>query len=97
MCAACAMAAMAGASGARVWLQARHETWLTPRRMKVATVSVFAAAAIGSSVGLKGTTPPEQPAEVDGFATKSRPQAAAQHKSLPAAPFAPEVERPGGR
>jgi hypothetical protein len=26
--------------------------------MKVATVSVFAAAAIGSTVGLKGTTPP---------------------------------------
>jgi hypothetical protein len=52
------MAAMAGASGARVWLQARHETWLTPRRMKVATVGVFAAATIGSTVGLKGTTPP---------------------------------------
>jgi hypothetical protein len=49
---------MAGATGARSWLQARHETWLTPRRMKVATVSVFAAAAIGSTVGLKGTTPP---------------------------------------
>src|SRR5829696_6674712 len=33
MCAACAMAAMAGATGARSWLQARHDTWLTPRRM----------------------------------------------------------------
>jgi hypothetical protein len=52
------MAAMAGASGARSWLQARHETWLTPRRMKVATASIFAAAAIGSTVGLKGSTQP---------------------------------------
>jgi hypothetical protein len=62
MCAACAMAAMAGASGARSWLQARHETWLTPRRMKVATASIFAAAALGSTVGLKGSTPPSHPA-----------------------------------
>jgi hypothetical protein len=51
------MAAMAGATGARSWLQARHETWLTPRRMKVATASVFTAAIIGSTVGLKGATP----------------------------------------
>jgi hypothetical protein len=56
------MAAMAGASGARSWLQARHETWLTPRRMKVATASIFAAAAIGSTVGLKGSTPPSHSA-----------------------------------
>jgi hypothetical protein len=56
------MAAMAGASGARSWLQARHETWLTPRRMKVATAGIFAAAAIGSTVGLKGSTPPAHPA-----------------------------------
>jgi hypothetical protein len=56
------MAAMAGATGARSWLQARHETWMTPRRMKVATVSIFAAATIGSTVGLKGSTPPSHPA-----------------------------------
>ena len=56
------MAAMAGATGARSWLQARHETWLTPRRMKVATASIFAAAALGSTVGLKGSTPPSHPA-----------------------------------
>jgi hypothetical protein len=55
------MAAMAGASGARSWLQARHETWLTPRRMKIATVSIFAAATIGSTVGLKGSTPSSHP------------------------------------
>jgi hypothetical protein len=63
MCAACAIAAMAGASGARSWLQAHHETWLTPRRMKVATASIFTAAAIGSSVAIKGSTPPSDSAQ----------------------------------
>ena len=56
------MAAMAGASGARSWLQARHETWLTPQRMKVATASIFVAATVGSTVGLKGSSPPSDPA-----------------------------------
>jgi hypothetical protein len=75
MCAACAMAAMAGATGARSWLQARHETWLTPRRMKVATGSIFAAAIIGSTVGLKGSTPPtDDPAAP---ATQAQQQSAA--------------------
>jgi hypothetical protein len=58
MCAACAMAAMAGASGARSWLQARHDTWLTERRMKAATAGIFVAATLGSTVALKGSTPP---------------------------------------
>jgi hypothetical protein len=79
------MAAMAGASGARSWLQARHETWLTPRRMKVATASIFAAAALGSTVGLKGSTPPSQPAT---------PATHAQHapdtSAAPAAPSRPK-------
>jgi hypothetical protein len=56
MCGACALAAMAGASGARSWLQAQHATWLTPRRMKVATVSLFAAATVGSSLSLTGSS-----------------------------------------
>lgn len=58
MCAACAMAAMAGATGARSWLQAQHQTWLTERRMKAATAGIFVAATLGSTVALKGSTPP---------------------------------------
>jgi hypothetical protein len=54
MCAACAMAAMAGATGARSWLQARHKTWLTPRRIRLMTAMIFAVAVIGSTVGLRG-------------------------------------------
>jgi hypothetical protein len=53
------MAAMAGASGARSWLQARHETWLTERRLKAATAGIFVAATLGSTVALKGSTPPD--------------------------------------
>jgi hypothetical protein len=50
------MAAAAGASGARAWLQAHHVTWLTPRRMKVATVALFVAATLVSSIGLSGSS-----------------------------------------
>jgi hypothetical protein len=52
------MAAMAGASGARSWLQAQHQTWLTERRMKAATAGIFVAATLGSTVALKGSSPP---------------------------------------
>ena len=53
---------MAGASGARSWLQAQHITWLNERRMKQATVGVFVAAALGSTVTLSGSSmpPPHQ-------------------------------------
>jgi hypothetical protein len=50
------MAAAAGASGARTWLQTRHLTWLTPRRMKAATVALFVAAFGVSTIGLSSST-----------------------------------------
>lgn len=53
----CAMAAMTGATGARTWLQAQHASWLTPPRVRAATVAIFAAAAIGSSATLSGSAP----------------------------------------
>jgi len=52
------MAAMAGASGARSWLQNQHLTWLTPRRMRAATVTLFVAALLVSSIGLSGSSRP---------------------------------------
>ena len=51
------MAAAAGATGVRSWLQAQHLTWLTPRRLRAATITLFIAAALVSSVGLSGSTP----------------------------------------
>jgi hypothetical protein len=55
MCAACGIAAMAGATGVRAWLQAHHLTWLTPARMKTVTVLLFVAAVLVSSVGISGS------------------------------------------
>jgi hypothetical protein len=52
------MAAMAGASGARSWLQAQHQSWLTERRVKAATAGIFVAATLGSTVALKGSSTP---------------------------------------
>ncbi len=46
----------------RSWLQAHHLAWLTPRRMRAATIALFAAAVIVSSVGFSGSTrPPAKP------------------------------------
>jgi hypothetical protein len=56
------MAATAGASGVRAWLQARHLTWLTPRRMRAMTIALLVAAFAVSSVGISGSTPPPTPA-----------------------------------
>ena len=51
------MATMAGATGLRSWLQAKHLTWLTPKRLRAATIALFVAAFGISSVGLSGSTP----------------------------------------
>src|SRR3954465_11437251 len=58
MCAACAMAAAAGASGVRTWLQTHHFPWLTPPRLRAAAIAVFSGAAIVSTVGLPGSPAP---------------------------------------
>lgn len=50
------MAATAGASGVRAWLQAQHLTWLTPKRMRVVTIALVVAAFAVSSVGISGST-----------------------------------------
>jgi hypothetical protein len=52
------MTAAAGATGLRAWLQTRGWTWLTPKRLKRATIAAFVAAAIVSSVGISGSAHP---------------------------------------
>jgi hypothetical protein len=54
---------MTGATAARSWLQAQHLTWLTPKRMKVATIALFTAATIGSSATLGGSSAPQHSAQ----------------------------------
>jgi hypothetical protein len=53
------MAAAAGASGARSWLQAQHATWLTPRVLRAMTITLFVVAFAFSSITLSGSTPPQ--------------------------------------
>ncbi|MFT4049629.1 MAG: hypothetical protein QM648_07295 [Solirubrobacterales bacterium] len=61
MCAGCAAAAAAGASGVRVWLQMHPPTWITPARMKAVTIVLFIAFVMVTSLRLSGsTTPTEQ-------------------------------------
>ena len=59
------MAATAGASGVRAWLQAQHLTWLTPRRMRAVTIALVVVAFGISSVGISSSTPPPKPANHD--------------------------------
>ncbi|MHB8659917.1 MAG: hypothetical protein ACYC91_18630 [Solirubrobacteraceae bacterium] len=52
------MAAVAGVTGTRSWLQTQHQTWLTPIRLRAATIPLFVAAFGFSSLTLSGSTPP---------------------------------------
>jgi hypothetical protein len=63
------MAAAAGATGVRSWLQAQHVTWLTPARLRGATIALFVAALLVSTVGFSGSTPPP-PARHHAAATR---------------------------
>jgi hypothetical protein len=62
------MTAAVGATGARCWLQSRHATWLTPRLLRAATIALFVAALLASTVVFTGTSKP----------------AAAEHRAAPA-------------
>jgi hypothetical protein len=72
MCAACALTAMAGAAGARSWLQAHHSTWLTEQRLKRATVGIFVVATLGSTVTLSGASSPVPDAHGQGEQAAAR-------------------------
>ena len=52
------MTAAAGATGLRSWLQTRGWSWLTPKRLKRATIIAFIAATIVSGVGVSGSSQP---------------------------------------
>jgi hypothetical protein len=56
MCAACAIAAAAGASGIKAWLQAHHLTWLSEARMRAVTIGLLIAMFAVSSIAFSGST-----------------------------------------
>jgi hypothetical protein len=60
MCAACAIAAAAGASGVKAWLQAHHLTWLTEARMRALTIALLIGMFAVSSIAFSGTTKPDR-------------------------------------
>jgi hypothetical protein len=83
------MAATAGASGARAWLQAQHLTWLTPRRMRAATLGLVTAAVVVSSVGVKGSTAPAPASSAAPAAQVAGAHPDAGARAAPAPPPAP--------
>lgn len=58
MCMQCmlnAMAASAGATGARSWLGSRRFQWMTPARLKVVTIVLISAALLASATLVSGS------------------------------------------
>jgi hypothetical protein len=55
------MLAASAATGARSWLAARGSGWLTPHRLKMATITLIALAVVGGSLRFSGSTPPPKP------------------------------------
>lgn len=49
---------MAGASGARSWLQAHQPSWLTDQRLRRLTVGVFVVATIAGTTRMSGSGAP---------------------------------------
>lgn len=55
-CMATAMTSGAAVTGARSWLATRNYSWLTPLRLKRATICLFAAALVASSLLVSGSS-----------------------------------------
>jgi len=58
MCAACAMAAAAGVTGLRSWLQTRRWRWMTPRRLRGLTLAACVVGLAFATVTLSGSSAP---------------------------------------
>jgi hypothetical protein len=58
---------MAGASGARSWLQAHRPPWLTDQRLRRATAAIFIVATIVGTTRMSGSgAAPEHPGAAPG-------------------------------
>jgi hypothetical protein len=56
-CMASAMTAVGAASGTRAFLVSRRFSWVTPRRLRVVTIVLMAAALIASATLVSGSGP----------------------------------------
>jgi hypothetical protein len=57
-CMATAMTAGAATTGARAWLATHSPSWMTPGRLKQATVAILAAGVLASGAHLAPNAPP---------------------------------------
>jgi hypothetical protein len=73
MCAQCAMLAASAATGARSWLAAGGFRWITPARLKAATIMLIALAVVGGSLRFSGSTPPPKQAHSPVAVSRSGP------------------------
>jgi hypothetical protein len=64
-CMATAMSSMAAASGTRAWLGRQCFAWLTPARLRRATIALFSVALITSALLMSGSTAPPAKAHPD--------------------------------
>ena len=55
-CMMSAMAATAGATGARSWLGVKKFSWLTPRRLRITTIVLVSAALLASATLVSGSS-----------------------------------------
>jgi hypothetical protein len=75
MCMQCmlnAMAATAGATGARSWLGAKRFSWLTPKRLRMVTIALIAAALLASATLVSGSSVDEPGAHQAPSTAQSR-------------------------
>jgi hypothetical protein len=80
------MSAMAGASGLRAWLQTRGWSFVTPARLRRATIAAFVVATLVSTVGLSGSTRPPASATSSAHA-----QRAIANDSAPSTPASAKI------
>lgn len=59
-CMAGAATMVGSASGVRAWLATRSWGWLTPRRLRAATIGLMSAALAGASLGIGGASAPPE-------------------------------------
>jgi hypothetical protein len=56
-CMASAMTAVGAASGTRAFIAGRGFSWLTPRRLRIFTIALMAAALLAAATLVSGTGP----------------------------------------
>lgn len=76
MCAACAMAAAAGVTGVRSWLQTRSWTWLTPVVLRRLTIAACVIGLLVATVSLSGSSKPADDRSSGGSAAQTDVSAA---------------------